>query len=198
MCKNTDIPRWDIQSPNWPELYTVLLHQVSFRCRRMQTYPCHIYTHTNWSQCYRALLYHVSFTYGRMEMYPCQMCTTLLIEPTTTEFYHTMSLWYVAECRCTHMRPFCHSTHVNWLKCFHVTTLNNCWSHSVLSWWFIRNYLMNHFHLYEQRAYVSIFWSQHLMHVMNCDVVWNVHGGFSLCQLTKFLCIYVLLNMWCT
>ena len=127
MWKNTDIPRWDIPSPNWPELYRVLLHQVSLRCRRMQAYPGQIYTHTNWSQCYRALLHHVSLTYGRMEMYPCQMHTTPLIEPTTTEFYHTMSVWYVAECRCTHMRPFCHSTHVNWLKCFHVTTLNNCW-----------------------------------------------------------------------
>ena len=71
-------------------------------------------------------------------------------------------------------------------------------TYSVLSWGFIRNYLMNHFHLYEQRGHVSIFCSQHLIQVMNCDVAWNVHGGLSLCQLTKLLCIYVLLNMWCT
>ena len=57
---------------------------------------------------------------------------------------------------------------------------------------------MNHFHLYEQRGLVSIFCSQHLMQVKNCDVAWNVHGGLSLCWLTKLLCIYVLLNMWCT
>ena len=105
---------------------------------------------------------------------------------------------YVAECRCTHVRPFCHRKHVNWLKCFHVTTLNNCSSHSVLSWGFIRNYLMHHFHLCEQRAHIPIFWSQHQMHVMDCDVVWNVHGGLSLCQLTQPLSIYVLVNMWCT
>ena len=133
-----------------------------------------------------------------MEMYACEMYTTPLIASTTTEFYHTMSLLYVAECRCTHMRPFCHRKHINWLKCFHVTTVNNCSSHSVLSWGVIRNYLMHHFHLYEQRAHVSIFCFQHLMHVMNCDVVWNVHGGFSLYQLTQLLSIYVLLNMWCT
>ena len=158
-------------SPNWPELYRILVYHISLRCRRMQTYPGQIYTHTNWSQCYRALLYHVSLTYGRMEMYACQMYTTPLIASTTTQFYHMMSLLYVAECRCTHMIPFCHRKHVNWLKCFHVTTLNNCSSHNVLSWGFIRNYLMHHFHLYEQRAHVSIFFSQHLMHVMNCDVV---------------------------
>ena len=56
---------------------------------------------------------------------------------------------------------------------------------------------MNHFHLYEQRGHVSIFCSQHLMQVMNCGVVWNVHGGLFLYQWTKLLCIYVLLNTWC-
>ena len=57
---------------------------------------------------------------------------------------------------------------------------------------------MNHFHLYEQRGHVSIFCSQHLMQVMNCGVGWNVHGGLSLCQWRKLLCIYALLNTWCT
>ena len=67
----------------------------------------------------------------------------------------------------------------------------------VVCWGIIRNYLMNHFHLYEQRGHVSIFCSQHLMQVMNCSVAWNVHGGLSLCQWRKLLCIYVLLNTWC-
>ena len=42
-------------------------------------------------------------------------------------------------------KTFCHNTHVNWLKCFHVTTLNNWWSHiecyledsSEIIWWII-------------------------------------------------------------
>ena len=157
--------------PNWPELYRILVYHVSLRYRRIQTYPCHIYTHTICSQCYRVQLCHISLTYGRMEMYACEMYTIPLIAFTTTEFYHTMSLSYVAECRCTHMRPYCYRKHLNWLKCFHVTIVNNCSSHSVLSWGFIRNYLMHHFHLYVQRAHVSIFSFQHLMHVMNCDVV---------------------------
>ena len=69
------------------------------------------------------------------------------LHPLQTEFYHTMSLLYVAECRCIHMRPFCHSKHINWLKCFHVTSGNNYSSDSVLSWGVIRNYLMHHFYL---------------------------------------------------
>ena len=67
----------------------------------------------------------------------------------------------------------------------------------MLSWGFIRNYLMNHFHLYEQRGHVSIFCSQHLMQVMNCSVAQNVLSGLSHCQQRKLLCIYVLLNTWC-
>ena len=35
------------------------------------------------------------------------------------------------------------------------------------------------------------------MQVMNCGVVWNVHGGLFPYQWTKLLCIYVLLNTWC-
>ena len=57
-----------------------------------------------------------------MQMYPGQMYTTPLIEPSATEFCYTMSVWYVAEYRWTQIRPFCHNTHVKWLKCFHVTT----------------------------------------------------------------------------
>ena len=117
MWKNTDVPRSD-----------VTMHPG------------------NRSQSYRALLQHVSLTCERMQMYPGQMYTTPLIEPSATGFYYTMSVWYVAECRCTQMRPFCHNTHVNWLKCFHVT----------------------------------------------------VYGRLSLCQWSKLLCIYVLLNTWCT
>ena len=56
---------------------------------------------------------------------------------------------------------------------------------------------MNHFHLCVQRGHVSIFCSQHLMQVMNCSVVWNVHGGPYLYQWTKLLCVYILLNTWC-
>ena len=80
---------------------------------------------TNWNQCYRALLLHVSLTCGRMQMYPGEMYTIPLIEPSAAEFCYTMSVWYVAEYRWTQIRPFCHNTHVNGLKCFHVTTLNN-------------------------------------------------------------------------
>ena len=128
----------------------------------IETYPCHIYSHTHCRQCYKVQLYHISLTYGRLEIYACEMYTTPLIASTTTEFYHTMSPLYVAECRCTHMRLFCHSKHINWLRCFHVTTGNNCSSDSVLSWGVIRNYLMHHFYLYEQRVHVSIFCFQHL------------------------------------
>ena len=100
---------------------------------------------TNWTQCCRALLHHISMTCGGMQMYPGQMYTTLLIEPSATEFYYTVSVWYVAECRCTQIKPFCHNTHVNWLKCFHVTILNNWCSHiecyleesSEIIWWII-------------------------------------------------------------
>ena len=68
-----------------------------------------------------------------------------LIEPSATELYYTMSVWYVEECRCTQVRTFCHNTYVNWLKCFHVTILNNWWSHvewyvedsSEIIWWII-------------------------------------------------------------
>ena len=52
------------------------------------------------------------------------------------------------------LTPFCHNTHVNLLKCSHVTTLNQWWSHihCCLEDSFIRNYLMNLFPLYEQRG----------------------------------------------
>ena len=60
----------------------------------------------------------------------------------------------------------------------------------------IRNYLMNHFCLYEQRGHVSIFCSQHLMQVMKCSVAQNVYNGLSCCQQRKLFCIYVLLNTW--
>ena len=89
--------------------------------------------------------YTMSVWHGRMQMYPGQMYTTPLIEPSATEFCYTMSVWYVAEYRWTQIRPFCHNTHVNWLKCFHVTILNNWWSHiecyledlSEIIWWII-------------------------------------------------------------
>ena len=113
------------------------------------------------------------------------------------ELYYTMSMWYVAECRCTQVRTFCHNTHVNWLKCFHVTTLNNLWLHvdwyvqdwSEMIWWII--------FISMKRGHVSIFCSQHLMQVMNCSVQQHVHSGLSLCQQRKLLCIYVWLNTWC-
>ena len=61
----------------------------------------------------------------------------------------------------------------------------------------IRNDLINHFHLYEQRGHVFIFCTQNLMQVMNCSVAQNVHSGLSLCQQRKLVCIYVSLNTWC-
>ena len=78
--------------------------------------------------------------------------------------------------KCYMLTPFCHNTHVKWLKCSHVTTLNHWWSHMqcCLEDSFIRNYLMNLFPLYEQRGDLSIFFSQHLMQVMNC-------GGSTTC-----------------
>ena len=124
-------------------------------------------------------------------------CTPPFIEPSATELYYTMSIWYVAECRCTQVRTFCHNTHVNLLKCFHVTTQNNWWSHvewyvqdlSEIIWWII--------FISMKIGHVSIYCSQHMMQVLNCSVAQNVHIGLSLCQQRKLLCIYVLLNTWC-
>ena len=99
----------------------------------------------NWTQCYIALQHNVTLTCESMQMYPGQMYTPLLTAPSATELYYTMSIWCMAKCRCIQVRTFCHNTHVNWLKCFHVTTLNNWWSHvewyledsSEIIWWII-------------------------------------------------------------
>ena len=132
-----------------------------------------------------------------MQMYPGQMYTSPLIEPSATELYYTMSIWYVAECRCTRGQNFfpqytCQMTEM--LSCNYSQYLViTCW---VVCSGLIRNYLMNHFLLYEQRGHISIFCSQHLMQVMNCSVAQNIHSGLSHCQQRKLLCIYVLLNTW--
>ena len=56
------------------------------------------------TECHRVLLHHVSLTCGRMQVYPGQMYIPLLIDPSATELYYTMSVWYVVECRCTQVR----------------------------------------------------------------------------------------------
>ena len=146
MWKHADIPRSDVSplliaSSATEPYYTMSVWDVE-ECRDTQVRST---PYTNWTQYYKALLHHVSLTCGRMQMYPGQMYTTPLIEPSATEFCYTMPVWYVAEYRWTQIRPFCHNTHVNWLKCFHVTTLNNWWSHiewyvedsSEIIWWII-------------------------------------------------------------
>ena len=58
----------------------------------------------NQTPSYRALLHHVCLTCGRMQVYPGQMYIPQLIEPSATELYYRMSVWYVVECRCTQVR----------------------------------------------------------------------------------------------
>ena len=52
-------------------------------------------------QCYRALLYHVSLTCWKNAGIPRSDVHSPLFEPSATELYYTMSVWYVTECRCT-------------------------------------------------------------------------------------------------
>ena len=75
------------------------------------------------TQSYRALLHHVSLTCGRMQTYPSQMYTPRLIEPSATELYYTMSVWYVKECRCTLVR--CNPYPGNWTQCSFRTLLHH-------------------------------------------------------------------------
>ena len=147
MWKNADISSSDV-TPQTPlsslvlhSYYTISVQHVG-ECRdtKVRRTPP-----TNLTQCYIALQHNVSLTCERMQMYPGQMYTSPLIEPSATELYYTMSIWYVAECRYTQVRTFSQNTHVNWLKCFHVTTLNTWWLHvewyvqdlSEIIWWII-------------------------------------------------------------
>ena len=90
---------------NWTQFYRALLHHVGFTCEWMHMYPGQMYPFpTKQTQCYKALLHHHSLTCTRMQTYPGHMYTPLLIEPSATELYYTMSVWYVEECRCTQVR----------------------------------------------------------------------------------------------
>ena len=97
--------------------------------------------------------------------------------------------------KCYMLTPFCHNTHVNWLKCCHVPTLNHWWSHMkyYLKDSFIRNSLINLFSLYEQRADLSIFFSQHLMQVMNCGDSTRC-AGWTICLSTGKSSLYIFLT----
>ena len=94
--------------------------------------------------------------------------------------------------KCYMLTPFCLNTHVNWLKCCHVTTLNHWWSHIECypEDSFIRNCLINLFPLYEQRADLSIFFSQHLMQVMNCGGGTKC-AGWTICVNREKFSVYL-------
>ena len=75
--------------------------------------------------------------------------------------------------KCYIFTPFCPNTHVNWLKPHHLATLNHfysMWSLSVI----VRNCLIDLFSLSTEK--LSIFFSQHLMQVINCT------GQHSMCR----------------
>ena len=111
----------------------------------MQAYQAQIYTPHKLNPVLHSLTTQCHFDMWKNADVPRSDVHPPLIEPSATELYYALSIWYVAECRCTQVRTFCHNTHVNWLKYFHVTTLNNWWSHvewyvqdlSEIIWWII-------------------------------------------------------------
>ena len=129
-CRHTQFrcnpPPWPPLIPTTTQLYYMISVWHVGECRDIQVRST---PSTNWTQCCIALQHNVSLTCERMQMYPGQMYTSPLIELSATELYYTVSIWYLAECRCTQVRTFSHNTHVNWLKCFYVTTLFTWWLH---------------------------------------------------------------------
>ena len=96
---------------NWNWWYRALLQQVSLTCSRMQTYPVQMYT--SWliepsgtaPYCTRSKKTNEFKISDETYTYPVQMYPYhLLIDPTATESYYTMSVWHVTACRCTKVR----------------------------------------------------------------------------------------------
>ena len=102
--------------------------------------------------------------------------------------------------KCYMLTPVCHNTHVNWLKCCHVPTLNHWWSHMkcYLEDSFIRNCLINLLSLYKEREQISSSFSLNIWcRWWTVGVALNVQGELSVCQQRKALYMSFSLNTLC-
>ena len=90
---------------NWTQCsYRALLHHVSLTCQSMQAYPGQMYTPHKPILGLQSPTTPCQFDMWKDAGIPRSDLHPPLIEPSAIEPYYTMSVWHVAECRCTQVR----------------------------------------------------------------------------------------------
>ena len=91
-CTYTKAP-----SCNWPYIYGIPIHRISFTYSRMHIYLGRC-TPSNWHYIYGIPPHHISFTYSRMHIYPG---SPPLIDHTCMEYHYTKEFSHIADCTYT-------------------------------------------------------------------------------------------------